>query len=189
MTTNWREQFLAEDEARCEAAAVDLGRQGPATLPEIAELLAADSVDVRFWAVRALWANGSAPALALLLTALADESEMVASGAALALGELKATAAITALAELLGQDPSATGNHAADALSKIGQAATPALIVALNHKLAWVRVRAARALLPLEDRRAIGPLFQALQDDSYMVRHYAELALERMGVGQMVYFT
>jgi HEAT repeat protein len=62
------------------------------------------------------------------------------------------------------------------------------LIEALKHKQTWVRVRAAKALVPVESRSAIGPLFHALDDDSYLVRHYAEIALVRMGVGQMVYF-
>lgn len=181
--------FLAADDAACEAEAVALGQAGKSELPTLKTLLATEAVDVRFWAVRGLWANASPAAVDLLIDALRDEQEMVRSGAAFALGVLRAEAAVAALAELLTGDPSPSGGHAADALSKIGRAATPALIDALTHDQALVRVRAAKSLLPIEDRTAIGPLFHALADDSYLVRHYAELALERMGVGQMVYFT
>jgi HEAT repeat protein len=135
-----------------------------------------------------LWANGSAEAIALLIDRLQDQEEMVRSGAAFALGELKAGAAIAPLLQLLINDSSDSNNHAVDALIKIGQPAAQGLIEALQHKDASVRVRAARALVPIKSRDAIGPLFYAMEDESYMVRHYAEIALERMGVGQMVYF-
>ena len=43
-----------------------------------------------------------------------------------------------------------------------------------------------RALGRIGDERAIGPLCGVLDDPSYLVRHYAEEALEALGVG-MVY--
>ena len=189
MTAELIERFLRQDEATCETEAIALGQAGQAGLTQLRALLASAVEDVRFWAVRGLAANTSPQAVALLIDTLQDQSEMVQSGAAWALGELKAETAIEALANLLTSDPSATGNHAADALGKIGQVAVPTLIEALDHKKAWVRVRAAKALVPIQDRRSIGPLFQALEDESYMVCHYAEIALTNMGVGQMVYFT
>lgn len=182
------EFFTSGDEMVCEAKAIALGRQGQAGVVTLEALLAAGEADARFWALRGLWANGSNEAVALLIDALQDKDEMVRSGATLALGEMKARAAVEALAHLLTGDSSASGNHAADALSKIGLAATPVLTEALKHDQPWVRVRAAKALVPIEDRAAIGPLFHVLEDESYLVRHYAELALARMGVGQMVYF-
>ncbi|MDX1523322.1 MAG: HEAT repeat domain-containing protein [Anaerolineae bacterium] len=188
MSTDLIDQFLSSNDARCEALAVSLGEQGASGLQTLQSLLTAAEADVRFWAVRGLWANGSGEAIQALIATLQDPDPMVSSGAALALGELKAEAAVEALAHLLVTDPGATGRHAADALAKIGQAATPALTEALKNEQPWVRVRAAKALVPLEDRASIGPLFHVLEDDSYLVRHYAELALERMGVGQMVYF-
>lgn len=181
-------RFSQVDDEACEAEAVALGQKGPAGLPALKQLLAAPQADLRFWAVRGLWANGSPEAVDLLIETLNDGEEMARSGAALALGELKAESAILALARLLTADSSASGDHAADALAKIGSAAAPALIEAMSHPAAWVRRRAAKALVPVESKKAIPALFKALEDDSYMVRHYAEIALERMGVGQMVYF-
>lgn len=188
MTNNLIERFTNLDEAACEAEAMALGQQAAAGLSSLAELLAADEVDARFWAIRGLWANGSPEATALIIKALQDKEEMVRSGAALALGELKAEAAVEALAQLLTGDTSASGNHAADALGKIGQPSAEALIRAMKSRQPWVRRRAAKALIPVESKQAIPVLFQALEDESYIVRHYAEEALARMGVGQMVYF-
>lgn len=187
-TNNLIETFTSGDDVAGEAAAVTLGRQGQAGLAALTGLLAATEADARFWAVRGLWTNGSAEAVALLMAALSDPAEMIRSGAALALGELKAVAAIEALAHLLHTDASESGQHAADALAKIGQPAAPALIKALQDQQPWVRLRAAKALIPVESKQAIPALFQALDDDSYVVRHHAEEALARMGVGQMVYF-
>lgn len=182
------ERFTTLDDAACEAEAVALGRTGIENLDLLAKLRQVDIADVRFWTVRALWANGSDEAISLLIETLSDSEEMVCSGAALALGELKAEAAVEALARLLATDPTAIGDHAADALAKIGQASASALIEAVQHEEIWVRRRAAKALIPIESRQAIGPLFYALEDESYMVSHYATEALARMGVGQMVYF-
>ncbi|MCL4299240.1 MAG: HEAT repeat domain-containing protein [Anaerolineae bacterium] len=182
------ERFSSADDAACEAAAIALGQQSAAGLAALAELLSAAEADARFWAVRGLWANGSPEAVELLLPALSDQEEMVRSGAALALGELKAEAAVEALVTLLAADPTESGRHAADALTKIGPPAAEVLVRALRDERPWVRVRAAKALVPVESRQAIPALFRALDDESYMVRHHAEEALARMGVGQMVYF-
>lgn len=187
-TQNWVDLFTSADDAACEAAAITLGQQGPTGLSTLTEMLGADEADLRFWAVRGLWANGSPEAVALLIQTLPDKEAMVCSGAALALGELKAEVAVEALAQLLASDATESGNHAADALAKIGQPAAQVLIAALQDERPWVRVRAAKALIPVESKEAIPALFQALEDESYMVRHQAEEALARMGVGQMVYF-
>jgi HEAT repeat protein len=182
------ERFNSLDDSVCEAEAIALGQQGEAGLQSLKQLLATDNADLRFWAVRGLWTNGRSDALTLLIQTLDDEEEMVRSGAALALGELKAETAVNGLAHLLTTDRSVAGNHAGDALAKIGQPAAPILIKAMKHEQARVRRRAAKALIPIESKKAIPVLFEALEDESYMVRHYAEIALARMGVGQMVYF-
>lgn len=182
------DRLITLDEAVCEAEVIELGQAGQNGLIMLKELLAAAETDARFWAVRGLWANGSPEAVSLLIKALRDNDDMVRSGAALALGEIEAEMAVEALVQLMTGERAASGDHAADALAKIGQPAATALIKALQDERVWVRVRAAKALVPTESRRAIGPLFYALEDESYLVRHYAELALTRMGIGQMVYF-
>lgn len=181
-------QFTSADEFACEAAAIKLGQQGAAGLVALVELLSAAQPDLRFWAVRGLWANGSVEASALLVKTLADPEAMVRSGGAYALGELKAEAAIEALTRLVTTDATEAGEHAIDALAKIGQASAPALIKMLSDERAWVRVRVAKALVSLKSKEAIPALLAALDDESYLVRHHAEEALARLGVGQMVYF-
>ncbi len=176
------------DDGDCEAAAVALGEMGEAALPHLTFVLANGNADARFWTVRALWAMGTPTAIEILIGALNDPDEMVRSGAALALGELKAETAIERLAWLLREEAGSPGDHAADALSKIGEPGSGVLIDALGTARPWVRIRAARALVPVKSPDAIPALFQALDDDSYVVRHYAEEALTRMGIGQMVYF-
>ncbi len=182
------ERFTSLDETACEAEAIALGQKGETGLETLGKLLQADKADARFWAVRGLWANGSPEAITVLIDTLADEDEMVRSGAALALGEVKAEAAVDALARLLTADSTSCGDHAADALAKIGPPSAGVLIEVMQSESPWVRRRAAKALIPVESKEAIPVLFEALDDDSYMVRHYAEEALARMGVGQMVYF-
>jgi HEAT repeat protein len=182
------DQLRAADDADCEAIAIALGEMGEAALPGLLASLADGDVDARFWAVRALWAMGTPAAVNALVGALGDPGDMVRSGAALALGELKAQVALERLAWLLRDAEGSAGDHAADALSKIGEPAVRFLVEALSEPRPWVRVRAARALVPIQSPDAIPALFRALDDDSYLVRYYAEDALARMGVGQMVYF-
>ncbi len=172
-----------------EKAAIALGKLKDAGLPAVKILLASPNADDRFWAVRALWSNGTPAAIDALLQLLADADEMVRSAAALALGEMHAENAIEALANLLTTDTTSVGDHAADALAKIGLAAETPLITALTHPKTWVRVRAAKALVPIESHTAIAPLIDRLDnDESYLVRHYADVALKRMGIGEMIYF-
>ena len=183
------EPVTPENEDTFEQVAIQLGKIGDDALPAIATLLVHENIDVRFWGVRSLWANGSDAARRQLIQCLSDPEEMVRSGAALTLGELKATSSISALVALLTKDSGASGDHAADALGKIGPAASQALIAALADKRAYVRIRAAKALVPIESHAAIPALIHCWEnDESYLVRHHAEIALKRMGVGEMVYF-
>lgn len=182
------DQLNGSDDRDCEASAVALGKMGEAALPHLKALLVDGKADARFWAVRALWVMNTSAATQTLVGLLDDPDEMVRSGAALALGELEAEVAIDKLAQLMREEKGSTGDHAADALSKIGRPAALALFETLDDARAWVRIRAARALVPVESHAAIPALFQALDDDSYLVRHYVQEALSRMGIGQMVYF-
>ncbi|MEM7348582.1 MAG: HEAT repeat domain-containing protein [Chloroflexota bacterium] len=181
-------RFTTSDEITCEQTAISLGENQTDGLQVLTQLMAEPVVDLRFWAIRGLWAHGSPEAIAQIINALQDEDEMIRSGAAVALGEMNAEIAVKALGHALMNDATPSGDHATDALSKMGQVAAPPLIEALAHQAVWARRRAAKALIPVESKKAIPALFNVLDDESYMVRHYAETALARMGVGQMVYF-
>jgi bilin biosynthesis protein len=65
----------------------------------------------------------------------------------------------------------------------IGAPAVEALTASLQAQTAHARLLAARALGRIGDARAIGPLCESLDDQSYLVRHCAEEALERLGIG------
>jgi len=71
-------------------------------------------------------------------------------------------------------------------LWRIGAAAVPALLHKLETGNALERIRAAKALAPVESHDAIPALIHALDDENAVVAHYAEDALARMGVGMIL---
>jgi HEAT repeat protein len=78
--------------------------------------------------------------------------------------------------------------HVGDALSKIGEPAVAGLVQALEAPVASLRANAARALVRIKSEQAIPALIRALDDPEPAVEHYAWEALQRMGVGTMVFF-
>lgn len=176
----------ADDERR-EEAALALGALGDVALPPLRDLLRAQDTEHRWWATRALTALGTPPAVSLLIETLSDPDPDVRACAALGLGALAAPAAIASLTRLLADESAYVGRIAGNALIQIGQPAIPALIETLGSPSPAARAGAARVLVPLESHDAIPALFAALDDDGALVTHYAEEALERMGVG-MVFF-
>ncbi|MBI5291453.1 MAG: HEAT repeat domain-containing protein [Chloroflexi bacterium] len=122
-----------------------------------------------------------------LLAALEGSDPEVRSLAIYALGQRRESTAVTALIACLADPGSFIARTAADALEHIGSPALPALVQALAHPDAQTRGLAARALARLKDPAAIPALFKALDDESAVVRHWADDGLDRMGVGQ-IYF-
>ena len=133
--------------------------------------------------------NGHSPqsrdAVADLIAALSDESEMVAIDAAYALGQIGAPAASALVAALPGQDeatvtegqtaklgkvsqPELVRRNASYALGTMGAAAVPALVEATTHPQWWVRETAVEALgdIGLAAEDAIPALIEVLRDDS-----------------------
>ena len=176
----------ADDERR-EAAALALGAAGDVALPPLRHLLQAQDAEGRWWAARALSALGSPTAVTLLIETLSDPDPDVRVCAAMGLGVLAAPAAVVPLTRLLADESAYVGRIAGNALIQIGQPAIAALIQALSNPSPAARAGAARVLIPLQAHDAIPALFAALDDDSALVTHYAEEALESMGVG-MVFF-
>jgi HEAT repeat protein len=172
----------AGDDARAEKAALTLDRQGDAALPLLCDLLADEDTDCRWWAARGLAAIGTPAAQALLITTLADADASVRACAAQGLGELRAIRAVSALAGLLDDPNPLVSRIASDSLARIGQPAASALVAALREGATSARVGAARALSIVCPREAVPALCVALDDPSAAVAHYAEEALERMGV-------
>jgi HEAT repeat protein len=173
------------DESR-EVAALALGRFGRAAIESLTALQSLDSADVRWWVARALAEVGGDGAVRPLICALADPDPDVRACAALALGQLRAGTAAPAVAHCLADVSAFVASIAADALTMIGEPAVAVLAEALNHEQAHTRLLAVRALGRIHSQKAGTPLFGALEDRSYLVRYYAQEALDALGVG-MVY--
>lgn len=194
-----------DDDAAEVAARACAGRTG--LLPALRPLLADDIADRRWWAVRVLPLLGSPgharrEVVALLIERLDDRDEPVRCGAALALGQLAAPAAIPALAARLADPSGWVRDSAADALALIGAPALPALVAAMQGP-DGVRVRAAVALrkivgaglhgltlnqYPPQYGPALTVLFRALNDSNRLVRHNAHATLDRLGLLETVLF-
>ncbi len=175
----------AIDDGRREEAALTVTKLGDDALPQLREVLQSADADQRWWASRTLAALGGSPGVSLLIATLSDPDPDVRVCAALGLGELAAPEAAFPLTRLLADDSAYVGRIASNALIQIGQPAVPVLIETLGSESPAARAGAARALIPMESHDAIPALFAALDDDSVLVTHYAEEALERMGVGMV----
>ncbi len=203
--------IAAGDDARAEEAALAVGRRGDAAMAPLRDLLADPDSDRRWWAARTLAAVGTPAARELLVETLADPDHDVCAAAAQGLGDLGAAEAVAGLIRCMAASsssaPAPTTNlptHqptnlpvyqstnivrriASDSLARIGTPAVPALIAALQEGDAPTRSGAARALSIIQPEAAIPALCAALDDPSAIVTHYAEEALERMGVGLMLF--
>lgn len=184
---HWIQMLINGDEDTREEAAYALGRFGEASVVLLLELLDHDNTDVRCWTIWALAQTGSRQGIPPLVAALDDSDCDVRISATMALGELRAVEAAPALVAQLESWNGLLSRCAADALEKIGEKAVPSLVKALEHPKSQVRVWATRALGRIGSQEAVESLCQAyLYDESYLVQHYAEEALQEMGLLKMV---
>ena len=174
-----------DEEAR-EAAALALGRFGSTAIDPLTALLATGGADARWWAARALAEVGGNGAVDPLVGVLADSDPDTRACAALALGRIGDGQAAPAVVALLADESAFVASIAADALSMIGEPAVELLAEMLADDSSHARLLAVRTLGRIGSQSAIAPLFGALEDPSYLVRYYAQEALEALGVG-MVY--
>jgi len=168
-----------------ETAALALARWGAAAVEPLAAMLAEARADVRWWAARALAEVGGSDALPPLLACLADADPDMRACVALALGRIGEGAAAPALAARLADESAFVAGVVADALSMIGEPAVETLTGMLTHASPHVRLLSVRALARIKSERAIAPLCGVLEDPSYLVRYYAEEALDALGVGMV----
>lgn len=182
------EAFTSGDDERAEEAALALIRMGEDALPVVRELLSSPDVDSRWWATRTVGQIDSADAVTALADQCDDPNPDVRACAIFALGTFRerATEAVPVLIKKLADPSVYVGQMAADSLARIGQSATPALIEALKDDSPTVRGRAARALSHLADKSSIPALIASLDDESSIVEYYADMALQKMGVGMVL---
>lgn len=180
--------LVSGDDDRAEEAALALGRLGEAALPALRELLSSPDIDRRWWVTRALGEIDSATAIPLLIQQCRDADRDVRACAIYALGTFaqKSVDSIPILLQCLADSSVYVGGMAADTLARIGTAATPGLIDLLKNGTPPVRRRAARALAQIADPASIPALIAALDDENPIVEYYADLALQKMGVGTVL---
>jgi HEAT repeat protein len=175
-----------EDEK--EASAAELMQVGRPAVAGLRTVLTVGDTDSRWWATRALADIPGAEAQQSLLATLGDPDEDIRVCAIMGLGERREEVAVGPLLELMADGSGYLRRHIGDALSKIGEPAVPGLVEALQAPSAGMRASAARALIRIESQEAIPALIKALDDPEPAVEHYAWEALQRMGVGTMIFF-
>lgn len=178
---------LSGEDARAEPAVSALAVVGgDEAVSAFAQHLAGAHTDGRWWVARALAVIQTPQSVRLLTEMMGDPAADVRACAAMALGELHAAEGAEALAAHLADESAHVAELCSVALSRIGVPAVPTLLRALQDGGSLTRIRAAKALVPIESHEAIPALFQALDDENAVVTHYAEAALERMGVGMVL---
>ena len=185
------EVLLGGDDAQAEQTLLAIAlADGDQIVSAFERRLPGVDCDGRWWMARAL-ATIQQPQSVMLLNRLLDDPDSdVRACAAMALGELHAISGAEG-ADVLASHLADENAHVAEictvALWRIGASAVPILVRKLQTGSPLERIRAAKALVPIESHEAIPALIGALDDENAVVTHYAEEALERMGVG-MTYF-
>lgn len=159
----------AEDDAQAERVAQAFATQ-PFVLPALRPLLSDPHADRRWWAVRSLALIGGEEAERLLIERLTDEDEATRCAAALALGQLRAEAAIPYLLAALRDASGWMRDSAADGLAMIGDPALSGLVDAMADGRDPIRVRATRAAC-----RIVGPALKGKTLNEYDKKYYPAL--------------
>ena len=175
------------NDALAESAMHKLVAFGTEAVPALRELANSPDPDVRWWAISTLAQIDDAD-VEWLLAALDDESVEVQQAAVLGLAARPYPKAVSALLDFLQHPDSMLRSLAMNALIALGTDATLVLLGFLETHPAQdvARLSAVRALASIGDKRAIPALMAALEEDSALIRHWAEEGLEKLGL-DMVY--
>ena len=179
--------LISGNDHLAEAAMSKLAAMGVKSVPALRKLATSPDPDQRWWAVSTL-AQMDVVDVDWLIAALADESVEVQQSAVLGLTKHPHPKTASALLNVLQNSSSILRTLATNALSALGADAIPALLEFLSeHKTQdAARLSATRALATIGDTRAIPTLMAALEEDSALIRHWAEIGLENLGL-DMVY--
>lgn len=183
------DELLAEltsgDETRAEGAVSGLVKLGEGAFPALREMLKSADEDHRWWALRTL-AQAPQAQTGWLLPLLDDSVAEVRQAAALGLCSHPGETAVKPLVRALNDADSIVSGLACSALVVIGKPSVPSLLEIPKDVPQTARINATRALAEIADHSATPALMAALEDDSVMIRHWAEEGLERLGLN-MVY--
>jgi HEAT repeat protein len=120
------------------------------------------------------------------IAALKDEDWALREDAATLLGEFRDPRAVGPLLEALHDEDRAVRDAATGALRKIGPAAVPALIAALQDPNGNVQEIAVAVLKDLPDPRAVEPFIGCLASKNWIVRMHAAKGLGALGDARAV---
>lgn len=179
------DELTSGDETRAEGAVSGLVELGEVAFLALREMLKSANGDHRWWALRTL-AQAPQAQTEWLLPLLNDSVAEVRQAAALGLCSHPGETAIRPLVRALSDDDSMVSGLACNALVVIGKPSVPSLLEIPKNVPQTARINAMRALAEIADHSAIPALMAALEDDSVMIRHWAEEGLERLGLN-MVY--
>ncbi len=178
-------ELTSGDETRAESAAQKIARIGRTTIPEVSRLLDSPEPDHRWWAIRTLAQIPETPA-DIFTSRLKDPSAEVRQAAALALAAHPDQEALPALLQALTDEDSLVGTLVVKALIRVGRPAVPAMLEALPGIPTAGQIRLMQVLAEIGDPRSIPVMMKAMETDSALLNHWAELGLERLGL-DMVY--
>jgi HEAT repeat protein len=180
-------ELTSGDEARAQAASSQFSEFGEQGIEALAELLESEDPDVRWWVTRTLATLKHPLIHEYLHRGLNDPDIAVQQCAALALREKPDSKNIPDLVTILGHRDQMLSRLAGDALIAIGKDATQTILEVMGNGDSASRVEAARVLAAIKDQRSIPMLFKLLDEESTIIRYWAEEGLNKMGVG-MVFF-
>jgi HEAT repeat protein len=178
--------LISGDEERAEQAALDLLELGEDAIPSLLDLTKSPNMDTRWWALRALAGSPHCRTEWLVPFLLDDPAPEVRQCAALGLAGWPDENATRPLVQALNDADNMVANLASNALIKIGKAAVPSLIEAVESGAQSTRIHALRALAEIKDYRAIPAMMQVMQEDSALLQHWAKEGLDKLGL-DMVY--
>ena len=101
-----------------------------------------------------------------LLLALSDSSDEVRGRVVVALGKLDDEQVVEPLINALEDKGLEASIYSYNGLNQLGKKAVPKLIVALENKSVWIRIRAASLLGDIGDTSALPALYQIEQNDT-----------------------
>lgn len=180
------EELTCGDDPRAEIAVKNIANHGESCLESLEELIHSEEIEHRWWAIRTL-AEMPEPPSDWLIQALDDENEEIRQCAALALVHHPGTEAIEGLLKAIRSEDGITSRIAADALITIGKDTIPGLINLLSEMVGNQRAEAFRAIARIQDQSCIPILMAGLDEDSLLIKYWAEEGLTRLGL-DMVYF-
>lgn len=184
------EELLADltsgDEERAENAVAPLVELGQGAIPALLDLTRSPEVDTRWWSIRALAQSPHCRTEWLVPFLEADPAPEIRQCAALGLAVKADESANRPLVQALSDEDGMVGSLAATALVRIGGAAVPSLIEAVNAGPPSARILALRALAEIKDHRAIPIMMKAMGEDSALLQHWAKEGLDRLGL-DMIY--